>query len=103
MEYVAMTDQQGQPIARVNYGINGKAERTLLGREVVIHPYAEEMGALKGAIVDFNDYILNTIYDLGIQKKQDWDTEDLLTKAVMSVDGKMVNTESLIKVTLKSA
>lgn len=40
---------------------------------------------------DFGDYVLNTIYDMGISKKQDWETEDLLTKAVMSVDGKAVD------------
>jgi hypothetical protein len=33
---------------------------------------------------------------MGITKKQDWDTEDLLTKAVMSVDGKVVDTGSLV-------
>lgn len=95
MGFVAMTDEQGQPIARVNYGVNGKPERMLLGREVVI---TENMtNAAKPAfIVDFADYILNTIYDMGIQKKQDWDTEDLLTKAVMSCDGKLADNTSLV-------
>lgn len=32
-------------------------------------------------IFNFKDYAMNSIYDIGIQKKQDWDTEDLLTKA----------------------
>ena len=93
MKFVAMVDQAGQPIARVNYGINGKADRTLLGRDVVISPYVEDN---KAFVFDFADYILNTIYDMGITKKQDWDTEDLLTKAVMSVDGKAVDTGSLV-------
>lgn len=99
---LSMTDQAGQPIARVNFGIGGKVERTLLGREVAIHPYADEVAALAGFIVDFADYCLNEIYDMGIQKKQDWETEDLLTKAVASYDGKMVDTGSLIKVTVKA-
>ena len=95
MGFVAMVDQQGQPIARVNYGVNGKPERVLLGRDVVI---TENMAnAAKPAFIfDFADYILNTIYDMGIQKKQDWDTEDLLTKAVMSCDGKVVDNNSLV-------
>ena len=93
MKFVAMVDQAGQPIARVNYGINGKADRTLLGRDVVISTYVEDN---KAFVFDFADYILNTIYDMGITKKQDWDTEDLLTKAVMSVDGKAVDTGSLV-------
>ena len=49
---------------------------------------------------DFSDYVLNTIYDMGISKKQDWDTEDYLTKAVMSVDGKPVDLGSLVKYTV---
>ena len=105
MEFQGMTDNNGQPIARVNYGIGGKPERYLLGREVVINPYmgtyADEVAAntLFATIVDFSDYVLNTIYDMGIQKKQDWDTEDLLTKAVMSVDGKLIDKSSLITIT----
>jgi HK97 family phage major capsid protein len=93
MSLVAMTDQSGQPIARVNYGVAGKAERTLLGRDVVISPYVADN---KAFVFDFADYVLNTIYDMGITKKQDWDTEDLLTKAVMSVDGKAADKGSLV-------
>lgn len=99
-KFLGIEDKNGQPVARVNYGISGRPERMLLGREVLVHPYAEEMGALAGAIVDLEDYILNTIYDMGISKKQDWDTEDMLTKAVMSVDGKLVTDASLIKVAI---
>lgn len=92
-KFVAMTDQSGQPIARVNYGIGGKPERVLLGREVLISTQAK---AGKPFMFNFADYILNTVYDMGISKKQDWDTEDLLTKAVMSVDGKVADKGSLV-------
>lgn len=90
---LAMVDDNGQPIAKVNYGVAGKPERTILGRDVVISPYVP---ANIMFTYDFSDYVLNTIYDMGISKKQDWDTEDLLTKAVMSVDGKCVDTGSLV-------
>ena len=102
MAFVGMTDINGQPIARVDWGFEGKPSRVLLGREVVIHPYASEMGAYAAGIYDFRDYVLNTIYDMGIQKKQDWDTEDLLTKAVMSVDGKPVDLSSLVVLQIKA-
>lgn len=97
MAIIGMVDSQGHPIARINYGIDGKPERTVLGREVVI---SECASATKSFIFDFADYILNTVYDMGIQKKQDWDTEDLLTKAVMSVDGKVADKTSLVVMTL---
>lgn len=93
MSFVGMVDDQGQPIARVNYGIGGKPEYILLGREVVVAPYVPDN---KAFVYSFADYILNTIYDMGISKKQDWETEDLLTKAVMSVDGKCADTGSLV-------
>lgn len=93
MKFVGMVDQQGQPIARVNYGISGKPERTILGRDVVVAPYVADDKAI---VFDFADYVLNTVYDMGISKKQDWDTEDLLTKAVMSVDGKVADAGSLV-------
>lgn len=97
---LGMTDEAGQPIARVNYGIGGAQERTILGREVVVAPYVADD---KLFLFDFSDYILNTVYDMGISKKQDWDTEDLLTKAVMSVDGKSVDNGSLVVLSIKAS
>lgn len=96
---LGMTDEAGQPIARVNYGIGGAQERTILGREVLVSPYVADD---KLFMYDFSDYILNTIYDMGISKKQDWDTEDLLTKAVMSADGKSVDNGSLVVLSIKA-
>lgn len=111
MAIYGMVDQQGQPIARVNYGINGKPERTILGREVVI--YAPQNGgklknltasSASGDIVafvfDFADYVLNTNYDLGISHARDWDNEDHKTKAVLACDGKVIDKESLVTLKL---
>jgi HK97 family phage major capsid protein len=105
MGYVGMTDAEGQPIARINYGMGGKPERTLLGRTVVTSgAYLDSFSAALAAgkifafIFNFSDYVLNTVYDMGIQRKQDWDTEDMLTKAVMSIDGKVVDKGSLVTI-----
>ena len=105
MQFVGMVDSNGQPIARVNYGIGGKPERMLLGREVVLtgEYLADYTEATATADVCFaflfnpSDYVFNTSYDLGIQRKQDWDTEDHCVKAVMSVDGKVIDRNSLVK------
>jgi HK97 family phage major capsid protein len=105
MSFVGMTDAEGQPIARINYGIGGSPERTLLGREVVlcgdyIDSFSKtlEQGKIFAFLFNFADYTLNTNYNLGIQRKQDWDTEDWLTKAVMAVDGKVVDKNSLVTI-----
>ena len=110
MSFVGMVDNAGQPIARVNYGVDGKPERTLLGREVVLYQpqsgsklgnYAASVSAntLFAFIFDFGDYTLNNNYDLGIQHKIDWDNEDHRTKAVAAYDGKVVDNGSLVTLT----
>ena len=109
MAFTGMVDTEGQPIARTNYGIGGKPERILLGRPVVTcGSYLDTFSATLAAgkifafIFNFEDYALNTIYDMGIQRKQDWDTEDLLTKAVMSIDGKVIDKNSLVTLAKKA-
>lgn len=110
MKFIGMVDDAKQPVARVNYGIAGKPERTLLGRDVVI--YTPQSGSKLGTyadaatsdilfafIVDFGDYVLNNNYDLGIKSAQDWDTEDHKTKAVAAYDGKLIKTDSLVTLT----
>lgn len=110
MKFMAMVDANGQPIARVNYGIGGRPERTLLGRDVVLastymknYEDAPASATVFAFIFDFSDYMLNTVYDMGISRKQDWDTEDYLTKAVMSVDGKVIDKTSLVTLTKSNA
>lgn len=112
MAFMAMTDSNGQPIARVNYGIGGRTERTLLGRDVVLYipqtgstlgNYADTVTAdtVFAFLFDFGDYILNTNYNLGIQNAIDWDNEDHKTKAVLACDGKAILKDSLITLTKK--
>jgi HK97 family phage major capsid protein len=104
MSFVGMTDAEGQPIARINYGLGGKPERYLNGRPVITCNYVDTFtsalaaGKIFAFIFNFADYAVNTVYDMGIQRKQDWDTEDLLTKAVMSVDGKVIDKNSLVTI-----
>lgn len=110
MRFVEMVDSAGQPIARVNYGINGKPERTLLGRDVVIYiPQANSKlknyedasttDDIFAFICDFGDYVLNENYNLGISHAKDWDNEDHKTKAVLACDGKLIVTDSLVTLT----
>lgn len=108
MGFIGMVDDQKQPIARVNYGLEGKPERTLLGRPVILNDYMDSYAATVASdtIVAFlfnpEDYALNTNYNMGVQRKQDWETEDMLTKAVMILDGKVVDKNSLVTVTKKA-
>lgn len=109
MKFIGMTDSQGQPIARVNYGINGNADRTLLGRKVILNNYMSSYAdtVSSDTVVAFlfrpADYVLNTNLNMTIKKYEDNDNDDTVTKAIMLVDGKVVDKNSLVTVTKKSA
>lgn len=101
MAFQGITDQNGQPIARVNFGIGGKPERTLLGRPVVLCNYVDSFAtAAEGSpfafLFNYSDYILNTNYQMGVKKYEDNETDDMVTKAIMIVDGKVVDKNSLV-------
>lgn len=109
MKFVGMVDANKQPIARVNYGIDGKPERSLLGRKVVLNDYMTSLGAsiTKDTVVaflfDWSDYMYNTNYNMTIKTYEDNDTEDQVTKAVVICDGKVIDKNSLVTVTKKNA
>lgn len=109
MKFIGMVDTNKQPIARVNYGIDGKPERTLLGRRVVLNDYMTSLGAAiaKDTVVaflfDWSDYMFNTNYNMVVKSYEDNDTEDQVTKAVMICDGKVIDKNSLVTITKKNA
>jgi HK97 family phage major capsid protein len=108
MSFAGMTDQNGQPIARVNFGINGKPERTLLGRPVVISKnvpsYSDSVDEdiLFAFVFNFEDYTLNMNLNITIKQYEDNETDDKITKAVALVDGKVTDINSLVTLTKKA-
>lgn len=109
MQYAGLVDEVGQPIGRVNYGIAGKPERVLLGRPVICCDYvasytaAVETGTVFAFLFNFKDYVLNTNYNMTVKKYEDNDTDDMVTKAIMLVDGKVVDKNSLVTVAKAAA
>lgn len=107
MKFIGMVDDNGQPIARVNYGVNGQPERTLLGRRVVLNEYMTSLGASISAdtivafLFNWSDYMFNTNYAMTVKSYEDNDTEDQITKAVMICDGKAIDVNSLVTITKK--
>ncbi len=101
MGFAGLVDNNGQPIARVNHGLDGKVERYLLGREVVCTQHlpsfaAADANAYFGFLFDFSNYDLNTNYAMGVKKYEDNDTDDKVTKAIMLADGKVVDYNGLV-------
>ena len=105
MEFIGMTDSQGQPIARVEHGIASAPERYLLGRRVVICNYlATFVTDLKKTecfafLYDFGNYIMNTNFQVGIKMYEDNETDDIVRKSIIVCDGKPVDYNSLVVLT----
>lgn len=106
-EFIGMEDKNGQPIARVNYGIAGAPERTILGRRVVLTNYLPAFDAKKGDVAafiyDFSDYVLNTNFQVGMKVYENDETDDIVRKSILVCDGKPVLKESLVVLTGKGA
>lgn len=109
MKFIGMVDSNKQPIARVNIGLDGKPERMLLGRKVVLNDYMTSLGTAISSdtpvafLFDWSDYMFNTNYQMTVKTYEDNDTEDQVTKAVMICDGKAVDLDSLVVINKKSA
>lgn len=108
-KFAALVDSDGQPIARVNTGLDGKPEAALLGRRV---NWTEHVPAFATSVTadtpfavmfDFADYILNTNLQVTIKEYEDHDTDDQIKKAIMLVDGKPVDLNSLVVMQVKNS
>lgn len=108
-QVVGMVDANKQPVARVNYGFEGKPVYAIFGRRVVlVGDYMSSFGASTSGdtvvafIYNFRDYILNTNLAMTFRRYTDNATDDEVTVAVELVDGKSVDNNSLVTIT-KSA
>lgn len=105
MQFLGMTDSNGQPIARVNAGVNGVPSRVLLGRNAVLCDYLPTFATtLKKTdvfafIYRMKDYVLNTNYSVAMKVYEDNDTDDIVRKSIMIADGKPVDFNSLVLLT----
>lgn len=101
-EFIGMVDTAGQPIARIDYGISGKPERTLLGRPVVLTNYLPTTeGSPVAFLFDFSDYILNTNFSIALKVYEDNETDDIIRKSILVADGKVIDAGSLVTLTGK--
>lgn len=101
-QLMAETGSDGQPMARINMGLDGRPIRQLMGREVVLCPYVTTYtsGMTDETVFAFlfalKDYVLNTNYNVAMKKYEDNTTDDVVTKAIMLVDGKVIDKNSLV-------
>lgn len=109
-QIVGMVDDNKQPVARVNYGINGKPVYSIFGREVLlVGDYLPSFTSSVTAdtvfafIFNFKDYLWNENLGLTFRRYTDNTTDDEVTVALSLVDGKAVDVNSLVTLTKKKA
>ena len=105
-----MTDKNGQPIARTNYGIDGAENYRFMGKNVIIVeddviPGFDDVsiGGCFAVFVDLKNYAINTNQQLQMNKWTDFDNRTEKMGAYMVLDGKMIDKNGLITVRKKQA
>src|SRR5690606_12234398 len=99
---VGMTDTTGQPIARVNYGLDGTIEERFLGREVIaveeLLPPMDEAdgGEVVGIRARLSDYRVNSSMAIAYRRYFDENADEWISKATMIADGKLADPNGVV-------
>ena len=98
-----MVDENGQPVGRTNYGINGEETYRFMGKDVetvedeCIAAYDDAAeGDVVGVFFKPTDYAINSNMQLVVVKWTDHDNNKLKNKAIMIVDGKLVDANGVL-------
>ena len=98
-----MVDQNGQPVGRTNYGINGEETYRFMGKvcetvedEIVASFDDAEVGDVIGVFMKLSDYVVNTNMQMTATKWTDHDNNKIKNKLLMVVDGKAADTNGII-------
>src|SRR5690606_24951103 len=105
---VGMVDANGQPIARVNYGLDGTIEERFLGREVIavedLLPSIDEAdaGDVVGILVRLSDYMVNSNMAITYRRYFNEETDEWVSKATMIADGKLADPNGVVLIKKKA-
>ena len=99
----AMTDTTGQPIGRVNYGIDGGETYRFGGKTVeTVEPTlvkdfdTAENGDVVAIFCNLNDYVVNTNMQITTTRWIDNDANEIKNKALMICDGKLADPNGVL-------
>lgn len=98
-----MVDANGQPIARVNYGItDGESYRfggktvTTVEDDVIANYDAASTGDVVAVFVKLSDYGLNSNLQMQAVKWVDHDTNEVKNKTILICDGKLIDPNGVL-------
>lgn len=98
-----MTDQTGQPIGRVNYGIDGAETYRFGGKNIetvddFLLPSYEECAAGEAFAIfgKLSDYGWNSNMEMQTVKWTDHDTNEIKNKCILIADGKLIDPNGIL-------
>ncbi|HBV97773.1 MAG: hypothetical protein JL50_02970 [Peptococcaceae bacterium BICA1-7] len=98
-----MTDANGQPVGRINYGITDGPQERFGGKEViqveddVIANYDDAaIGDVVAVYCNLKNYGLNSNMQLTMFRYFDHDTNEWVDKAILIVDGKLIDPNGVV-------
>ena len=98
-----MTDANGQPIGRVNYGITNGPQESFGGKTViqveddVISPYDDAAtGDVVAIYCNLNNYAINSNMSMTTFRYLDQDTNEYVNKAILIADGKLIDPNGVV-------
>lgn len=105
-----MTDQTGQPIGRVNYGIDGAETYRFGGKNIetvddFLLPSYEECAAGEAFAIFgmLSDYGWNSNMEMQTNKWTDHDTNEIKNKCILIADGKLIDPNGILIIKKASA
>ena len=106
---VGMVDNTGQPVARVNYGLDGSIEERFLGREVIavedLLPSIDEASDndVVAILCRLEDYMVNSNMAITFRRYFNEDTDEWISKATMIADGKLADPNGVVLIKKEEA
>lgn len=98
-----MVDENGQPVGRTNYGINGEETYRFMGKTVetvedeILPSWDDaEEGEVFAVFMKLSDYVINSNMEMQVVKWTDHDNNKIKNKCLMVVDGKAADTNGII-------
>lgn len=104
---VGMVDNNGQPVARTTYGLDGTIQERFLGREVIpVEEYlpsvdVAQAGDVVAILVRLRDYMVNSNMAITYRRYFDENTDEWISKATMIADGKLADPNGVVLIKLK--
>ncbi|MBB6218189.1 HK97 family phage major capsid protein [Anaerosolibacter carboniphilus] len=106
---VGMTDVNGQPIARVTYGLDGTQQERFLGKEVLpVEDYLPSIsdaleGDIFGIVCNLSDYMVNSNMQMTFKRYFDEDKDEWISKSTMICDGKLADRNGVVLLKKKAS